>query len=87
MQPSELRNLSEAELDVRTRELEEELFMLQLRRSTSQLENPMKLRAVRRDLASSLRNTGIAANNPEKLVLRGWASKRNFKTQHIAIER
>ena len=51
MQPSELRNLSEAELDVRTRELEEELFMLQLRRATSQLENPMKLRAVRRDLA------------------------------------
>ena len=51
MQPSDLRNLSEAELDVRTRELEEELFMLQLRRSTSQLENPMKLRAVRRDLA------------------------------------
>ena len=51
MQPSDLRNLSEAELDVRTRELEEELFLLQLRRSTSQLENPMKLRAVRRDLA------------------------------------
>ena len=51
MQPSDLRNLSEAELDVRTRELEEELFMLQLRRATSQLENPMKLRAVRRDLA------------------------------------
>jgi large subunit ribosomal protein L29 len=51
VQPSELRNLSEAELDVRTRELEEELFMLQLRRATSQLENPMKLRAVRRDLA------------------------------------
>ena len=51
MQPSDHRNLSEAELDVRTRELEEELFMLQLRRSTSQLENPMKLRAVRRDLA------------------------------------
>ncbi|HEY2388304.1 MAG TPA: 50S ribosomal protein L29 [Candidatus Binatia bacterium] len=51
MQPSEMRNLSDTELDVRTRELEEELFMLQLRRATSQLENPMKLRAVRRDLA------------------------------------
>jgi large subunit ribosomal protein L29 len=46
-----MRNLSDTELDVRTRELEEELFMLQLRRATSQLENPMKLRAVRRDLA------------------------------------
>ena len=51
MQPSEIRNMSDAELEVRTRELEEELFMLQLRRATSQLESPMKLRAVRRDLA------------------------------------
>ncbi len=51
MQPSEIRNLSEAELEVRTRELEDEIFMLQLRRATSQLENPMKLRVVRRDLA------------------------------------
>ncbi len=51
MQPSEIRNLSDGELETRTRELEEELFLLQLRRSTSQLENPMKVRAVRRDLA------------------------------------
>ncbi len=51
MQPSELRDLSEAELETRTHELEEEVFMLQLRRATSQLENPMKLRGVRRDLA------------------------------------
>jgi large subunit ribosomal protein L29 len=43
--------MSEAELDTRTRELEEELFLLQLRRATSQLENPMKVREVRRDLA------------------------------------
>ena len=51
MQPSEIRNLSDGELEVRTRELEEELFLLQLRRATSQLENPMKVRAARRDLA------------------------------------
>jgi len=43
--------MSDGELEVRTRELEEELFLLQLRRATSQLENPMKVRAVRRDLA------------------------------------
>jgi large subunit ribosomal protein L29 len=51
VQPSEIRNLSEAELEVRTHDLEDELFLLQLKRATSQLENPMKLRAVRRDLA------------------------------------
>jgi large subunit ribosomal protein L29 len=51
VRPSELRDMSEGELETRTRELEEELFLLQLKRSTSQLENPMKLRSVRRDLA------------------------------------
>jgi large subunit ribosomal protein L29 len=51
VQPSEIRNLSDTELETRTREFEEELFLLQLRRATSQLENPMKVRAVRRDLA------------------------------------
>jgi len=51
VQPSAIRDLSDLELEARTRELEEELFMLQLKRATSQLENPMKMRAVRRDLA------------------------------------
>jgi len=51
VEPREIRDLSDVELETRTRELEEELFMLRLKRSTSQLENPMKVRAVRRDLA------------------------------------
>ncbi len=51
MRPDEMRDLSEVELETRMRELEEELFGLQLRRATSQLENPMRVRAVRRDLA------------------------------------
>jgi len=54
VQPSEIRDLSDVELDTRTRELEEELFLLGLRRATSQLENPMKVRTVRRDLARCL---------------------------------
>jgi large subunit ribosomal protein L29 len=45
------RDLSDTELDTRLRELEEELFGLQLKRATSQLENPMKMRIVRRDIA------------------------------------
>ena len=51
MRASQVRDLSETELDTRLRELEEELFGLQLKRATSQLENPMKMRAVRRDIA------------------------------------
>ena len=51
MRPNEVRNLSDGELETKVRELEEEIFGLRLRRATSQLENPMKLRAVKRDLA------------------------------------
>jgi large subunit ribosomal protein L29 len=51
VQASQARDLSEIELTNKLRELEEELFGLQLRRATSQLENPMKMRQVRRDIA------------------------------------
>jgi len=47
----QVHDLSDAELDARLRELEEELFGLQLKRATSQLENPMKMRLVKRDIA------------------------------------
>jgi large subunit ribosomal protein L29 len=64
VQPSEIRNLSDLELEARTRELEEEVFMLQLKRATSQLENPMKMRAARRDLARcrTIRRERVKAN-------------------------
>jgi large subunit ribosomal protein L29 len=51
MRAEKLRELSADELGVRARELTEELFHLRLRRATSQLPNPMKVRETRRDLA------------------------------------
>ena len=51
MRASQARDLSDVELDAKMRELEEELFGLQLKRATSQLENPMKVRTVRREIA------------------------------------
>jgi len=51
MRAKEIRDLTEVELDARLHELEEELFGLQLKRATSQLEDPMKVRHVRRDIA------------------------------------
>jgi len=51
LKPSELRDLSEAELQAREHELVDALFHLRLRRATSQLPNPMKVRETRRDLA------------------------------------
>lgn len=51
MQAKELRDLSLDELRQKRTECKEELFHLTLRRATGQLENPMKLRQSRRDLA------------------------------------
>ena len=51
MKAAELRDLSDDELRAREGELVDELFRLRLRRATSQLPNPMKVRDTRRDLA------------------------------------
>jgi large subunit ribosomal protein L29 len=46
-----LRELSIEELRQKVRELNEELFNLRFRNSVKQLDNPLKIREVRRDLA------------------------------------
>mgnify|MGYP001605380576 CR=1 FL=1 len=51
MEAKELREMSGQELESKRKELKEEIFHLRLRRATSQLENPMKLRQTKRDLA------------------------------------
>jgi large subunit ribosomal protein L29 len=51
MEAEQLRAMGLEEIVQRSRELREEIFHLQLKRATNQLENPMKLRQARRDLA------------------------------------
>jgi large subunit ribosomal protein L29 len=51
MKSQEARDMSDSELQTRERELVDELFHLRLRRATSQLSNPMKVRQTKRDLA------------------------------------
>ncbi|HVT04191.1 MAG TPA: 50S ribosomal protein L29 [Thermoanaerobaculia bacterium] len=48
---SELRDKSEGDLHTRERDLSEQLFKLRFQRSTGSMENPMKLREVRREIA------------------------------------
>jgi len=47
----ELRNMSAEELGAKAEELKKELFNLKMRHATSQLENPLKIRLLRRDVA------------------------------------
>ncbi|MBM4161293.1 MAG: 50S ribosomal protein L29 [Ignavibacteria bacterium] len=51
MKAHELRNLSDAELLKRIQEEEESLANLRFQKVLSQLENPMKLRLTRREIA------------------------------------
>ncbi len=51
MKAGQVRDMSEDELRTRVTELTDELFHLRLRKATSQLSNPMKIRETRRDLA------------------------------------
>jgi large subunit ribosomal protein L29 len=50
----DLRDLGEAELAQKEHDIREELFRLRLRGATGQIENKMKARMVRRDLARVL---------------------------------
>ena len=51
MEAKELRDMSSADLARKLSELREEIGHLKLKRATSRLENPMKLRQTKRDLA------------------------------------
>jgi large subunit ribosomal protein L29 len=51
MKPSQVRDLSSDALEVKEKELSEQLFRLRVQKSLGQLENAIKLREVRRDIA------------------------------------
>jgi len=51
MKAKEVRDLSANELEVRLDELKEELFNLRFQLATGQLDNPMRISAVRKNIA------------------------------------
>ena len=51
MRASEVRELSAADIQARIAELEEERFRLRFRSATETLENPLRLREIRKDIA------------------------------------
>ena len=51
MKPGEIRDMSADDIGARIGQLQEELFRLRFRSATVQLENPMLLRNIRRDIA------------------------------------
>lgn len=47
----EIRELSAAELDTRESELKQELFNLRFQLAVNRLENPMRIKAVKKEIA------------------------------------
>ncbi len=53
MKVNTLRDLSTAELEKKVDNLKEELFNLRFQMATGQLENPMKIKEIRKDIAKA----------------------------------
>ena len=51
MKASEIRKLSAAEMDAKLADLKKELFNLRFQQAVNQLYNPMRINAVKKDIA------------------------------------
>ncbi len=51
MKSEDLRKMEKAELESKERELSEEYFNLKMQHATGQLENPLTIRHLRKDIA------------------------------------
>ena len=51
MKAHEIRKLSAAELDSKLADLKKDLFMLRMQHATNQLDNPLRIADVKKDIA------------------------------------
>ena len=51
MKATEVRKMSAAELDAKLLDLKKDLFQLRLQHATNQLDNPLKIRETKHDIA------------------------------------
>ena len=68
MKASEIRELSAQELDAKLLALKDELFKLRFQQAINQLDNPMRLGAVKKDIArikTVQREAELAAANSQ----------------------
>ena len=51
MKANEIRKMSSAELEAKLVELKKDLFMLRMQHATNQLDNPLQIATVKKDIA------------------------------------
>lgn len=79
----QLRDHTKEELSQKKHELEEELFNLKLRKMTKQLENPLKLRNLKRDIA----RINTILNEDEKGIRRLAGESEGKKTMSSSAKK
>ena len=87
MRADEIREMEVADLQTRIAELEEERFRLKFRSATEPLEEPLRLRTIRKDIArlktiATERAKGIVreASTSEPAAKKGKTSKKGTKS-------
>jgi large subunit ribosomal protein L29 len=90
MKANEIRDLNDADLTARIAELEEARFRLRFRGATEQLEDPLRIRGIRRDIArlktvqrqrvlegaGKAKGTGTATTSAKKSTAKKSAAKK-----------
>ena len=88
MKADEFRSLSDADVKTRVAELQEEQFRLRFRSATETLEQPLRLRTIRRDIArllTVLRERELEAQGPKATPkARRRANRRTTKAAPVA---
>ena len=74
MKASEIRNLSTEELEAKLKDLKAELFNLRFQLAINQLENPMRVSAVKKDIARKDRFARKRDQKQPKCVRKGGFS-------------
>ena len=74
MKPHDLRDMTKEEILIKKEELEKEMFNLKIRQATKQIDNPLRIMTLRRELA---RITTIL--HEDELKIRPLAAKGESK--------
>ena len=82
MQAEEIREMSEEDMHARLAELEEERFRLRFRGATETLEDPLRIRAIRKEVARV--KTVLRQRELEKQAESGAARKRGSRAKRAA---
>ena len=76
MRADEIRELTADDIKARVAELEEERFRLRFRSASEPLENPLRLRSIRKDIARLKTILGERARGAEQTTVKAAAKQR-----------